>query len=710
MYNVLHADGADRIMHVTSPLPRRARLLRLTRRVLIAVCLVVFVECAWFNLPYVLSIGASGDSVSAHNELGPGLQRTAEGMLKVTDPTTAWLRTQSDGSSEYWRVDPTPMRGIDAALAGPWSDDVVTTVHMRLEAHGVSGAAQSVSPYAPRSLYIRDNATGTTTIWVEETRGALVPIENVRANVRVPFEFDWARVGTMVAVALVVIAFLPGSWLWRTRLDTASKRQRWLFALALAPLAFYTVWHVVWGIRFAAPLRFHTDGGYTYDFDQYGHVADALLHGRLWLDLPVPQELAQAANPYDVAQRDRLFDKGVSPVYWDYAFRDGHWYSYFGVLPSLLLFAPFRVVSSWFTPGGMMLPARCAELLLMFGMAVCSCLLVIRVLKRIVGAVPLATVVLACVAYLIGATAPYLWFRTNFYSIPFAASLLLVAWGLWLWLGAERGDGTLSWPHVAAGAACIAATLGCRPTFALTAVLALPLFWHHLYVWFRARDWRGLVAWCTWMLVPAAVVVAPVLAYNQLRFGSLFDFGNAYQITVADMTSFSTPWRNVPGTILYYLFLPLRPTGTFPFLEISSTPLPAWSFTEPSIGGLCVLMPLAALAFAVPFLRRRLGALWPTLVTMLALAVVLLVFDSIVGGFGWRYMADFGWLFMLCALPVAAQAMQGRRWVRAIVALVMAYAVVVWALSCFVVGRDDMLVVNEPGLYHAVRSWFTLLP
>lgn len=90
-----------------------------------------------------------------------------------------------------------------------------------------------------------------------------------------------------------------------------------------------------------------------------------------------------------------------------------------------------------------MLPARCAELLLMFGMAVCSCLLVIRVLKRIVGAVPLATVSLACAAYLIGATAPYLWFRTNFYSIPFAASLLLAAWGLWLWLGAERGDGTL---------------------------------------------------------------------------------------------------------------------------------------------------------------------------------------------------------------------------------------------------------------------------
>ncbi len=121
-------------------------------------------------------------------------------------------------------------------------------------------------------------------------------------------------------------------------------------------------------------------------------------------------------------------------------------------------------------------------------------------------------------------------------------------------------------------------------------------------------------------------------------------------------------------------------------------------------------MPLAALAFAVPFLRRRLGALWPTLVTMLALAVVLLVFDSIVGGFGWRYMADFGWLFMLCALPVAAQAMQGRRWVRAIVALVMAYAVVVWAALVLCGGARRHACGQRAGLYHAVRSWFTLLP
>ena len=76
-------------MHVTSPLPRRARLLRLTRRVLIAVCLVVFVECAWFNLPYVLSIGASGDSVSAHNEdvaIGSAFKHVGRGGVSELVP------------------------------------------------------------------------------------------------------------------------------------------------------------------------------------------------------------------------------------------------------------------------------------------------------------------------------------------------------------------------------------------------------------------------------------------------------------------------------------------------------------------------------------------------------------------------------------------------------------------------------------------------
>ena len=46
---------------------------------------------------------------------------------------------------------------------------------------------------------------------------------------------------------------------------------------------------VVWQLVYAVPLSFHTDGMYTYDYDQYDHVARALLDGHAWLDLDVPR-------------------------------------------------------------------------------------------------------------------------------------------------------------------------------------------------------------------------------------------------------------------------------------------------------------------------------------------------------------------------------------------------------------------------------------
>lgn len=542
-----------------------------------------------------------------------------------------------------------------------------------------------------------------------ETKGTRIPIENIRANVRVPFSFNWARVATMLIIAFLIIAFLPRSWLWRTALDTHNRTQRLVFIAVWIPLMIAVAWQIIWKIRTATPVVFHTPGGYTYDFDQYGHIADSLLQGNLYLDLPVSPALAHTADPYDIAQRNQLLAQGTSPIYWDYAFYQGHWYSYFGVIPALLLFAPFRVISSWFIPGGMMLPAACAELFLMLGACITGCLLIIRLLQRTQHHYSLAIVAMSCIAYMLGANMPYLWFRTNFYSIPFAASLLLAQWGLWLWLGALRDDGSLRWTHVAGGALCIAATFGCRPTFALTALFAFPLFTPTLITWWRAHRTRSIITFLLALILPALLVVIPLVIYNWLRFGAVLDFGNAYQITVANMTTFHTPLQNMPQTLGYYLFLPLHLSSTFPFIEISATPLPHWSFTEPCIGGLCAMMPLTILAAATPWLRTRLGRVWSLCITADVLAIVLLVFDALVGGFGWRYMADFGWLFMIAAIPVAAYLMHRFPGTRGLITIIVFVSLLIALLSCFTLGREDMLIRNDPALYHTVRAWFTLL-
>jgi len=221
------------------------------------------------------------------------------------------------------------------------------------------------------------------------------------------------------------------------------------------------------------------------------------------------------------------------------------------------------------------------------------------------------------------------------------------------------------------------------------------------------------------VLVPALVVVVPLFAYNMVRFSSPFDFGSSYQITVTDMTSYHQSWSNFIWTVAYYLFLPLRWTNMFPFLAVDPTPLKDWGFTEAMPGGLFVMAPLALASLACPFLRRHMRArghvgMWRTLTTFLLLSLLIVALDARLGGLGWRYIADFGWLFALASLPLLLIALDCDRprlcWLlRVLVLALLLFMLAVTVLSLFLYGRDDELIRNNSGLFHDVQSWFTLI-
>ena len=697
--------------------------------VLAALLAVLLVECVAFNLPYWRTRGASTDSAAYENTLGAGLERTDDGMLRITDPTAAWLEVKADGSSDYAR--------IDLAAPASASNGALRTVHIRASVNGASVAATSFSPQSQRSLFFRAHGAGTLRVSIEEAKGSVVSIRAVRANVRVPFCVSPLRVAVMLAMLAAVACWRPGSKLWRIRLDPSSRTQRLAFAALVASGALAAGVFCFRQLVGNTALVFHQPGGYTYDFDQYGHIANALLHGHTWLDLDVPQELANAANPYDPATRNRLLAEGVSPIYWDYAYKDGHWYSYFGVLPAVLLYMPYQLLT------GRMLPTSAAVPTLMLFALIFLALLVIRLIGRIAPGTCLAATSIAVCATILGSNAVYLLFRRNFYSVPFAASLALTSLGLWLWLGAQTprrsaagiwhvpGAPRLSLPHLGLGSLCIAANFGCRPTFCLAALLGIALFWPQIHVAATGvlsgrTPWRKAVQAPAVVLGAALVPVVPLMAYNAARFGSPFDFGNAYQLTVADMTHFHTPLVDALPIIGYYLFLPLHFIARFPWVALSPTPMPEWAFAEPMVGGLITLCPLLLLAFALPFLKRgsRGGGCGPMLLSALALAMAIVVFDAMNAGLGWRYMADFGWLLSLAALPgllrVLSEPSCGdelvggdtislpRRLLRAVIALVLLWSVLIAVLSLFTVGRQDNLIGNNPALFHDVLSWFVL--
>ena len=78
------------------------------------------------------------------------------------------------------------------------------------------------------------------------------------------------------------------------------------------------------------------------DKQQYDRLGDALLQGHLYIDDgDIDPALEAMENPYDTEERKKL---GVR-YHWDEAYYNHHYYMYFGVVPTIILFIPFKLLT-----------------------------------------------------------------------------------------------------------------------------------------------------------------------------------------------------------------------------------------------------------------------------------------------------------------------------------------------------------------------------
>lgn len=499
------------------------------------------------------------------------------------------------------------------------------------------------------------------------------------------------------------------------------------------------------------------------DTDQYALLADAILDGSFTLDLPVPDELAGLESPYRIEDRMAIASPDV-PIYWDHAFYQGNYYSYFGIVPAVLLFAPYKLVTgSWlYTP----LAIKIIGVLAIVALSLMTWCLGRRYFQSTATVLSLG----ACLfALYVGCNFAYHAFVPRFYSVPIVSSLLFTALGLWLWMsaaperktassfddprkrrrarsargrhartatasaegaialdtastigtsGAEAASSsTLSTWRLVAGSACMALNLGCRPQFILASLLAFAIFKREIFETRELFSREGLAKTIA-ALVPFAVIFAPLLTYNYARFGSVFDFGSSYNLTGFDMTEYSMSRLLTIVLMATYLFGPMSFSSTFPFVNMTSTDHPQWGWApnEPFYGGFFLLMPVQILALLVPFVRRTLKrrGLTGFVVLCFALSLVILLVDTRIAGITQRYFSDFGIYIALVAsivlLSFQAQGIESRPLrALAIVALAIAvlFTIVVGTFSLFSPDRYDAVITNNPALYSTLQSFFS---
>ena len=263
--------------------------------------------------------------------------------------------------------------------------------------------------------------------------------------------------------------------------------------------------------------------------NQYELMADALLKGQVYLEYgDMDRRLLEMPNPYDTKARREL---GVR-YHWDHAFYKGRYYMYFGVVPVFLLFIPFKLIT-----GASLTTYHATQVFV--GMSIIGLFLFFRLLSKrffpklsfpvylFLGAAISVTSMVHCVA------------KPAMYMTAFAAAFCMEIWSVYFYVKAvwATEDENRAIFRAFLGALFGALAFGCRPSIALGNLIVIPC----LIVFLRGHKFSGkLLLKLAAAASPYIIIGALLMFYNYIRFENPFEFGQSYQLTVADQSAYGS--------------------------------------------------------------------------------------------------------------------------------------------------------------------------
>lgn len=456
------------------------------------------------------------------------------------------------------------------------------------------------------------------------------------------FEFKFVRFFAVSIILALILLLRPKSPVYEEKLSFSNNQMRTVCLVVIA-LSLLLVLTTLGNPSFVnTTFTHHT---------QYAELADAFLDGQLYLHKEVPAFLTEMENPYDYAARDAAAKAANSTYAWDTAYYDGHYYVYFGVLPVLLFYLPFKALT------GQDLPNIAVIQILLPIFVIAAFLLVSKIAKKYFDTkkIPFASFILAASTLVFASGAVFIAKRPDFYSIPILLALTLTLLGLYFWLKALDKNYSVSILFGTLGSLCMALTAASRPQFLLASVFAVVIFWNSVFkdrTLFSKKGLGATVAMC----LPYVIVGMALMWYNFARFGSPFDFGQNYNLTTNDMTGRGMRIERVGLALFTYFFQPPTINATFPFLTKStiSTNYLGTTITEAMFGGVFATIPLIWLLFLIPSRKDELkkNNTLPFALTAMALAFAIGILDAQGAGLLARYVSDFAYLLIIAAIFV----------------------------------------------------------
>jgi|GEM_PF-1373319 len=461
------------------------------------------------------------------------------------------------------------------------------------------------------------------------------------------------------------------------------------------------------------PCLFPDISPHHYGF--YNLMADAYSAGRADLLLDPPKELLELKNPRDPEQNApwRILDLSL---------HNGRYYLYFGPVPTLTLFIPFR----WLGIGKISEPL--AAVFYCYGLFLCSTFILLRCVKFYIPNCNRWLLIFAILGLGLSNTSPYLLRHPTVYEVAIAAGaffsmlglcFLLTVWQRWRpeHAGAHRdaATGNLSLPLLSAVSLCFGLAVGSRPIYIFSGIF-LFFLWVGFY-WkrglFKSESFKSGFA----MAIPFVISVAASAWFNYIRFGSLGDFGLEKQLNASlwDFTNSNRFCNLLPGLFLRAI-CPPQISDVFPFIRLHQFypfELPKGYQLEEVSGGFLTTSPIILMFLLIlPFVIKT---RWRQPVYLISGALILSgVFILFIESYmlfanSMRFQFDFAPPILLGSLigilSLSSGLIAGRRAFRTFAILVLCFGIVVHVMVSLT-GFRDTLRRGNPEIYFALEDYF----
>lgn len=492
--------------------------------------------------------------------------------------------------------------------------------------------------------------------FILENPGDSVNLKGITFNKPIPFTVSVLRLTATVLIPILAYIFYAAAVMKR-KYEKGKRFCNWGAAIITAAFCAMAVGTVAY--RLETPLAEEMKQTKGNQITQ--ELVDAFSNGQVNLLAEPSAELLGMDNPYDRTERDVV----GCDFEWDHLLYDGAYFSYYGIAPVLLLFWPYHSLTGYY------FPSTIAVLLFaVIGMVGLS-LAYMTFIRKWFGGLSTG---MALAGLIIIQLVSGIWFcigRPDIYEIAESAGFAFLTWGAWLLFdGNIIGPGKISFVKTALSSLILAVSVLCRPTLAVYCICAAIFM---IYAIPRSASVTGVsgsnirrsryIVYILCAAVPMLLIALIQMWYNYVRFGSPFDFGIQYSLTINDFTNAQYHSKLSLVPVFNYLFGIPSFVMRYPFVYTEYQSLDVEGFlyadliTKNTSGIFFLVLPAFAYFLSGKALKmlpdkksRILSILYIGLPCVIMPVIIMAaVWES---GYSIRYTVDFSWEMAMGAFAV----------------------------------------------------------